>query len=187
MRLRPRLRSALPSQSAVAVADELHGLLMGRPTPPRSMRTLAPSKAFVPVKARLADAFVSLSAGEREMSLYGQDEGEAIGYQEASGVDCGYNKAIGQGYGFAFREPASGRTASVNVEAATGAAMSEQTAHLALWDYRKIGSCLHGSCSAWTAISGAAKPRSATSGTLKRGYPNWGCARRRPTDTETSG
>jgi hypothetical protein len=57
--------------------------------------------------------------------------------QGASGIDCGYNKAIGQGYSFAFREPASGRTATVNVEAAAGAELSEDTAHLALWDYRK--------------------------------------------------
>jgi hypothetical protein len=71
------------------------------------------------------------------MSPYWQDRGDAIGHQGTSGVDCGYTKAIGHGHRFAFREPANGRTATVNVEAAAGAEPSEDTAHLALWDYRK--------------------------------------------------
>jgi hypothetical protein len=42
-----------------------------------------------------------------------------------------------EGYSFAFRESASGRTATVNVEAPGGAVLSEDAAQLALWGYRK--------------------------------------------------
>jgi hypothetical protein len=132
-----QLRSALPSRSATALTDELHRLLIRAADTAEELATLGPSSpALAQLKAGLTDAFVSLAAAVREISPYWQDEGEAIGYQGAYGVDCGYNKAIDHGYGFTFREPASGRTATVNVEAAAGAALSEETAHLALWGYR---------------------------------------------------
>jgi hypothetical protein len=132
------LRRALPSKSAMALADELHGLLIRAADARQALAVLvAPCTALDELKTGLADAFVSLSAVVHGMSPYWQDEGEPIRYQGASGVDCGYNKAIDHGYSFAFREPASGRTATVNVEAAAGAELSERTAHLALWGYRK--------------------------------------------------
>jgi hypothetical protein len=143
-----QLRTALPSKSAIALADEPHGLLIRGADTAHELATLGPqSPASDELHTRLADALVSLAAVAREMSPYWQDKGEAIGYQGASGVDCGYNKAIGHGYSFAFREPASGLTATVNVEAAAGAELSEDTAHLALWDYRKMRTSPHGSCS----------------------------------------
>jgi hypothetical protein len=133
-----QLRGVLPAKSAMALADELHGLLIRAADAGQELDVLVPPcPALGQLNAGLADAFVSLSAVVRGMSPYWQDDGEAIGYQGASGVDCGYNKPIGQGYRFAFREPVSGRVATINVEAAAGAAMSEDTAHLALWGYRK--------------------------------------------------
>jgi hypothetical protein len=131
-------RGALPSKSAAVLADELHELLFRAADTGHELATLAaPCPALGQLKTGLADAFVSLTVAAREIDPFWQDEGEAIGYQGASGVDCGYNKAIDHGYSFAFREPGSGRTATVNVEAAAGAALSEETAYLALWRYRK--------------------------------------------------
>jgi hypothetical protein len=133
-----QLRGALPSRSAVALADELHRLLIRAADAAQELATLAPpSPALGQLNTGLADAFVSLSGVARGISPYWQDDGEAFCYQGASGVDCGYNKAIGDGYRFAFRESASGRTATVNVEAPAGAVLSEETAHLALWGYRQ--------------------------------------------------
>ena len=133
-----QLRGALPSKSATVPADELHELLFRAADTGQELATLAaPCPALGQLKTGLADAFVSLTVAAREIGPFWQDEGEAIGYQGASGVDCGYNKAIDHGYSFAFREPASGRTATVNVEAAAGAALSEENAYLALWRYRK--------------------------------------------------
>jgi hypothetical protein len=133
-----QLRGVLPSKSATVLADELHELLFRAADTGQELATLAaPCPALGQLKTGLAEAFVSLTVAAREIGPFWQDEGEAIGYQGASGVDCGYNKAIDHGYSFAFREPASGRTATVNVEAAAGAALSEETAYLALWRYRK--------------------------------------------------
>src|SRR6202011_2516221 len=99
-----QLRGALPSKSATVPADELHELLFRAADTGQELATLAaPCPALGQLKTGLADAFVSRTVAAREIGPFWQDEGDAIGYQGASGVDCGYNKAIDHGYSFAFR------------------------------------------------------------------------------------
>ena len=81
-----------------------------------------------------------LSCGEdplTQLTPVWDQEGEAYRYEGTGAVDCGYNQAIDYGYSFAFRQPASGRAATILVEAAAGAdaALTEDFARLALARY----------------------------------------------------
>lgn len=85
----------------------------------------------------LGTEVAQLQGALSQLSPYWEQEGHAIRYEGPAGAGCGYNQAIDYGYSFAFREPTSGRAATVLVEAAAGAdaALTEDLARLALGRY----------------------------------------------------